>query len=123
MSGLYQAALGIELRGIQNPYDPTGPQRDRALEVIQAVRNRLRPSPGHAALSSSSDRANRLREAVHLATDLSEWAVHRAAGHPLPESLIDLGARFAAEWQATSQSPVPKVWNSLPGLSNERPPF
>lgn len=122
MSGLYRAALGIELLGVPNPYRSTGHQRDRALEVIQTVRTRLRPPPVKGEPFPSDRPANRLREAVHLATDLSEWAVHRAAGHPLPESLMDLGARFVEEWQATAQSPVPKVWNILPGLSNERPP-
>lgn len=124
MSGLYRAALGIELRGIRNPYDPTGPQRDRALEWIAAVRQRLGHAPDSASREGYRDgRTNEIREAVRLAADLSEWAVHRAAGSRLPDHLLDLGDRFFADWQATAQSPVPRVWEILPRQQGAQPPL
>ncbi len=122
MSGIYRSALGITLQGVSNPYAPMGPQRDRALEGIQWARQALsrdrsidssssRVPEGNAA---SAEPGNGLRDGVALAIDLSEWAIHHAAGSPVPEHLRTVGDRFRKDWLATAQSPVPRLWDCLP---------
>lgn len=104
MSGIYRAALDIELIGIQNPYTRVGSQKEAALEYIKNVRNNLGPGL-----------ASPLGTAVDLANDLSEWAVLRASGESVPEHLRTLGERFEQDWHLTAQSPLPSLWKTFFG--------
>jgi hypothetical protein len=108
MSGLYRAALQIQLKGIPVPYQAGTQQEGRAREVIQEVRQRLRnPRLKRSGIKTTKGIKNELRNDIALATDMTEWAINLVAQQEQPEHLKDLLAAFGTNWEATARSPLP----------------